>query len=87
MLEFAVSISVCIYCNIDKNLNHCALCETKFISRNYSKIHSKINPYHCTMCGKDLISRNNTKRHMKSLARENLYQVNILLSTESVEGT
>ena len=62
----------------EENLNPCALCGMKFISRNHSKVHNKINtwknPYICSMCGKGLISRNHKTRHMKSLARENSYQ-------------
>ena len=62
-----------------ENVNPGALCGIKFISRNHSKIHSKIstglNPYHCTICGIWIISRNHIKRHMKSVARENLYIV------------
>ena len=73
----------------EENLNPCALCGRKFISRNHSKVHNKINtwknPYHCTMCGKGLISRN----HTKSLARENLYQCilcgNIIVQTSKVQ--
>ena len=57
--------------NAEENLNPCALCGRKFISRNHSKVHNKINtwknPYHCTMCGKGLISRNQkNKTHEES---------------------